>query len=85
MDAQTQLAEIVRLLTPHADVRPGLAGMITVDRVPMLRLSGGRVQLLPVVVGLDRIDARTVAPHEAPIAVAREILDRRDALRSAAA
>lgn len=79
----SQLASIVAALAPHADCRPGLAGMVLVDGVPMLRASGDRVILLPLVLGTERLDARTVGRHEPVAAVAREILDRRATLRVA--
>lgn len=78
----SQLAAIVAALTPHADCRPGLAGMILVDGVPMLRVSGSSVVLLALPLGTERLDARTVGRREPLAAVAREVLDRRAALRA---
>jgi hypothetical protein len=85
MTGHGMLAAIVNALSVHATVRPGLAGMVTVNKVPMLVVRDDRVVLLPMVVGLRRIDARTVGPNEDPVRVAEEILERLAASQPVAA
>lgn len=83
MTAKDQLTAVVRILAPIADVRPGIAGMVLVNGVPVLRVNNDRLVLLPIVVGLNRIDARTVGPGEDPLRIASEVLDRRGVLQAA--
>jgi hypothetical protein len=85
MLARDQLTGVVNYLAPCTTVRPGIAGMVLVGGVPMLRVSCDRLVLLALVVGLDRIGARTVGPNESPALVAAEVLDRLAKVRPVAA
>jgi hypothetical protein len=83
MTARDQLRDVVRILSPLVECRPGIAGMVLVDGVPMLRIAGDRLLLLAVVVGTSRIDARTIGPHEDPARIASDVLARLDTAKAA--
>jgi len=84
MTARDQLAAIIRYLRPCALVSSGLAGMVLVDGVPMLRVSQDRVHIMAACAGLDLVGARLVSLTEDPAHVAGEILDRLAMVRRAA-